>query len=341
MNLKVVADRAGVSVATVSRVVNNRTGVSKKKADDIRQIIEDLGFVPKPRAARVSASQFPEGVRYGNIAVLVLGTGYVGAAELFVRQLGPICAGLSRFGVAPVVCVGAQSPQDMPLVIQNKQIDGILIFGDMNDALRDFFAGIPVFWMTSHHEGSDTLILTGNREIGHLGARYCREKGCRKVVAIGAHQGPEVWTSRCEAFVEMAKGLSVESSLLLGDMLPDMETSIGQVVIENSDLFQAADGIFFQADRLAAYAYPALHKIGVFNAGKAPVVISCGGERSYLSGLCPRPVSVDIGADLLGRQAVEQILWRIRYPEEKRHFSVVIQPEIVEAPDGFQLTDRF
>ncbi|QHI69397.1 LacI family DNA-binding transcriptional regulator [Tichowtungia aerotolerans] len=330
MNLNAVAERAGVSVATVSRVINNREGVSRAKAEEIRQIINELGFVPKPRAARISSPQFPEGVRYGNIAVLVLGQGYVGAAELFVRQLGPICRGLSRFGIAPIVCLDVQTPKEMPVILQKKQIDGILIFGDMNDMLRDYFDGIPVFWMTSHHEGSDTLILTGNREVGHLGARYCHEKGCRKVVAIGAHQGPEVWTSRCEAFAEMAKGFSMESSLLLGGVLPDMEASIDQVVVENADLFQAADGIFFQADRLAAYAYPALHRVGVFDAGKKPVVISCGGERSYLSGLSPRPVSIDIGADLLGKQAVEQILWRIRYPEETRHFSVVIQPEIVD-----------
>ncbi len=340
MNLKAVADRAGVSVATVSRVVNNRSGVSNKKADEIRQIIKELGFVPKLRAARVASSQFPEGVRYGSIAVLVLGQGYVGAAELFVRQLGPISQGLSRFGVAPVVCVGAQSPREMPLILQKKQIDGILIFGDMNRELREFFEGIPVFWMTSHHEGSDTLILTGNREIGQLGARYCHEQGCRKVVAIGAHQGPEVWTSRCEAFAEMAQSLSMESSLLLGGALADMDASIERVVIENAGLFQAADGIFFQADRLAAYAYPALHRVGVFNGDKEPVVISCGGERSYLSGLSPRPVSIDIGADLLGKQAVEQILWRIRNPEETRQFSVVIQPEIIKKPDVSHGMDR-
>ena len=60
------------------------------------------------------------------------------------------------------------------------------------------------------------------------------------------------------------------------------------------------------------------------------VVLSCGGEKNYLSGLDPRPVSIDIGADLLGRQAVEQILWRIRFPEEKRQFSVGIHPELIE-----------
>ena len=109
-----------------------------------------------------------------------------------------------------------------------------------------------------------------------------------------------------------------------------IEASIVDLVEKNAALFCEADGIFFPTDRLAAFAYPALHRAGAFGTGGEKVVLCCGGEKNYLSGLDPRPVSIDIGADLLGRQAVEQILWRIRYPEEKRQFSVVIHPELIE-----------
>lgn len=329
MNLKFVADRAKVSVATVSRVINGRDGVSEKKADEIRKIINELGFVPKTRAARMTGSQFPEGLRYGSVAILALGSGHIGASELFVRQLGPICQGLSRFGVAPVVCMGISSIKEMPLILQKRQVDGILVFGDMDDSLRSFFEGIPIFWMTSHHEGSNELILTGNREIGQAGANYCHTKGCRKVVAVSAHSGSAV-RIRCDAFMESTQRFSMESRLLLVENLSDMEISINDVVEGNADLLRDADGIFFPLDPLVACAYPALHRIGVFDSDKSPIVVSCGGERNYLSGLDPHPVSVDMGADLLGKQAVEQIFWRIRYPEEKRQFSVVIHPEIIE-----------
>ena len=49
--LELVAARAGVSRATVSRVVNGATTVSPPIAEAVRQAIDELGYVPN-RAAR-------------------------------------------------------------------------------------------------------------------------------------------------------------------------------------------------------------------------------------------------------------------------------------------------
>jgi len=330
LNLQFIAEKAEVSVATVLRVVNNRPGVSQEKVDRVKKAIEELDFVPKTRMTRSIPSLAPKGLKYGNIAVLVCGEGTIGAAELFVRQLIPICHGLAQNGISPVVCMGNGALEEMPPVVRQKMVDGILLFGELDESLRKFFDGIPMFWMTSHHEGSKSFVLHGNREIGELAAEYCREKGCRKVIVVDTLLGSEVCRSRCDAFIESTRRFSLESRLLLGEKLSGIESSIVDVVERNEDLFRNADGVFFPSDRLAAYAYPALHRAGVFGGDGKKVVLSCGGEQNYLSGLDPRPVSIDIGADLLGRQAVEQILWRIRYPEEKRQFSVVIHPELIE-----------
>ena len=331
MNLQFVAGKAGVSVATVSRVVNNRPGVSKEKTARVKKVIEELNFVPKTRMSRSFPSLAPKGLKYGNIAIMVRGNGVVGAAELFVRQLVPICQGLALNGISPVVCMGDGTLDEMPPVLKRKMVDGILLFGEMEESLLSFFEGVPMFWMTSHHEGIKSFVLHGNREIGQLAAEHCQEKGCRNVVVVGTRMGSEVSKSRCDAFIESAEKLAMESSFLQGKKSASIESSVADVVEKNTPLIRKADGIFFPTDRLAAFAYPALHRAGVFGkSGNPKAVLSCGGEKNYLSGLDPRPVSIDIGADLLGRQAVEQILWRIRYPEEKRQFSVVIHPELVE-----------
>jgi LacI family transcriptional regulator len=41
-----VAERAGVSIATVSRVLNRTTRVSDQTAARVQQAIDELGFVP-------------------------------------------------------------------------------------------------------------------------------------------------------------------------------------------------------------------------------------------------------------------------------------------------------
>ena len=52
-NIRLVSERAGVSVATVSRVVNNRTDVSEELRKRILAVIDELNFSPNKGARRV------------------------------------------------------------------------------------------------------------------------------------------------------------------------------------------------------------------------------------------------------------------------------------------------
>ena len=62
-----VADVAGVSLKTVSRVVNNESGVKKGTRDRVRQVIEELEYQPNPSARNLaSARSFLVGLMYDN-----------------------------------------------------------------------------------------------------------------------------------------------------------------------------------------------------------------------------------------------------------------------------------
>jgi len=49
-NMRTVARRAGVSSATVSRVINGSSAVKKETAEHVRKIIKELKFIPNPSA---------------------------------------------------------------------------------------------------------------------------------------------------------------------------------------------------------------------------------------------------------------------------------------------------
>lgn len=49
-NMRTVARRAGVSSATVSRVINGSSAVKKDTADRVRKVIEEMKFIPNPSA---------------------------------------------------------------------------------------------------------------------------------------------------------------------------------------------------------------------------------------------------------------------------------------------------
>ena len=70
ISIHLVAERAGVSVATVSRVVNNRTDVSETLRRRIRTVISELNFSPNKGTERVShigvivSTEFPALAEY-------------------------------------------------------------------------------------------------------------------------------------------------------------------------------------------------------------------------------------------------------------------------------------
>jgi LacI family transcriptional regulator len=87
--------------------------------------------------------------------------------------------------------------------------------------------------------------------------------------------------------------------------------------------------IFVPADRTAVQLYSALAARGV-RVGIDVSVISCNNERPHLMNLDPAVTTIDVHAETVGRMAVDQLLWRIRHPEETRAVQVLVEPSLVE-----------
>ncbi len=57
MSVKEIAKLAGVSVATVSRVLNNSATVKKSTSEKVSKIINDLGYQPNILARQLRTSK--------------------------------------------------------------------------------------------------------------------------------------------------------------------------------------------------------------------------------------------------------------------------------------------
>lgn len=56
-NLQDVARAAGVSVATVDRVLHGRTGVRARTVERVNEVVRRLGYRPDPAAARLARNR--------------------------------------------------------------------------------------------------------------------------------------------------------------------------------------------------------------------------------------------------------------------------------------------
>ena len=91
ITLKDIADEAGVSIATVSNVINgNMSKVSLENAGRIRKIIEKRRYVPNSSARTLAAksSQIIAGILLGGQGVNMLKDPY--CAEFFGELVGAV-----------------------------------------------------------------------------------------------------------------------------------------------------------------------------------------------------------------------------------------------------------
>jgi LacI family transcriptional regulator len=128
------------------------------------------------------------------------------------------------------------------------------------------------------------------------------------------------------------------AELLIRDLLHITRRVHGihqSVMLETLDALLALNprptAVFTEADMVAQALYSAMHMRGL-TPGKDLTVVSCNNEEPILATLSPIPASLDIHSSQIGKQAVEQLLWRIDNPDETPR-TIRIPPSLVLGED--------
>ncbi|MER7108271.1 LacI family DNA-binding transcriptional regulator [Streptomyces sp. NPDC000229] len=128
--LEAVAARAGVSRATVSRVVNGGAGVRQPLVDKVRRAVEELGYIPN-HAARTLVTR-----RNGAVAVIIAEPEFrVFSDPFFEQQVRGISRELTAHD-SQLVLLWVEGPGDYDRIgryLGGGHVDGALAFSVHND----------------------------------------------------------------------------------------------------------------------------------------------------------------------------------------------------------------
>src|SRR2546423_10298395 len=134
MSIVSVAKRAGVSIATVSRVINDLNNVRGETADQVRAAMKELGYTP-PRVKRGPKNgrrrALSQILPSGQIAVLTLG----GVQNwLTLPVMASVVAGITR--EAKELDVWAvldeiPDPGQLSPIFRRREVDGAIVFCDV------------------------------------------------------------------------------------------------------------------------------------------------------------------------------------------------------------------
>ncbi|MFG6447375.1 LacI family DNA-binding transcriptional regulator [Roseateles sp. BYS180W] len=259
VTLEMVAEAAGVSASTVSRILNGTAAVSQLKRQSVDDAIARLGFVPNPVARGLAGGRtLSVGVITQSIDSPFYGTAMRGIEEA-----------LDPAGYSPLFVSGHWNAAEESRcidVLRSRRVDGIIVLtGRLSDqALRSYAKSLPVV-VTGRSLKAPGLVALNfdNFEGARLATRHLIELGHRHIAFIAGDPLHPDATQRqrgYQAALEEA-GLSYDPQLVApGLYQEDSGLSAVEALLRTRRRFTA---IFAANDQMARGAALGLHRRGL------------------------------------------------------------------------------
>lgn len=320
-----VANKAGVSRQTVSRVLNNRQDVSPETRLRIQNIIEELGY--RPNAIAQSLGRQKSNV----LGVVTAGLKYIGPS----RTLSGITSKAEELGNGLLIkeLASFNSNNVKPLLhwFQSHQVDGIIWAAPEIENNRDWVdkflqeINIPIIFMTMEKNNSVSIVTIDSFNGAKTATEHLISLGIKK---IGHVSGPlDWWEARqrklgweaalTDANIEFSSQMWVEGNW--------SSKSGKSAFFELIEKFPEMEGIFISNDQMALGAMIAAMEKGI-KIPKDLAVIGFDGiaESEFF---CPALSTMYQDQDKLGCIAVEEL---VREIENKSSVNEVFAPRYIE-----------
>ncbi|EWS80123.1 LacI family transcriptional regulator [Brachybacterium phenoliresistens] len=296
-----VADRAGVSYQTVSRVLNDPHRVKPATRERVQAAIEELGFT-RNRAARALRT-----TRSRIIGVLTDGSSLYGpATTLSAVEAAAHEAGYTTLlaSVGPHGASGERTGREL----LESGADGIIVIAPhegMVPALEAIARTTPIVSVTAGAPAipGATMVTVDQARGARSVVEHLAEAGCRSVVHL---QGPPSWfdaRGRRAGFVEAVDQLGLDAEITEpGDWSPGSGARIAEALLRGP----LPDAVFAANDHMALGLLHVLHARGV----RVPEQVAVVGfdDISGAAYFTPSLSTVRQPFDRLGQAAVARLI---------------------------------
>jgi DNA-binding LacI/PurR family transcriptional regulator len=331
VTIKQVAQEAGVSTQTVSRVLNNRPDVASDTRQQILDIIDRLGYHPSALARSLIRQ------RSFTLGVVTAGLRYSGPSRTLngittqaeARGYSLLLKKLPKFDTNEV--------EPILNAVLARQVDGIIWAVPEIAQNHDWLLGrlphlpIPIIFLTMHQQANLSVVTVDNYLGGRLATEHLLEQGFRH---IGHLAGPLAWWEARQrkagwqdALIDA--GLSVDDSHWAEG---NWSSESGEAAIDQLlDQYPQMEAIFVANDQMALSVLRAARRRGIGVPQDLAVVGFDGlSEAAYF---CPPLTTVYQNLHELGSLAVQQIVRMVETGREPNSIyepkSIWLKPELI------------
>ena len=289
MNIYDIAELAGVSIATVSRVINDSPNVAEKTKRRVREIMDAHNYVP---------SGFSRGL--GLNSMKTIGLVCPDAADDYMaKAVARLERSLRDCGYDCILCCSGYGYEDCQIAVSallRRRVDALVLIGSVYAAddpddprvnyIREAAAQAPVFMVNGYVRGENIYCaVCDDYHASRSAAAEMIASGRRKILFLTDMDTVSTNLKRkgCEAALAQA-GLKLQGDVNVG--LSNQINQTRDYLLKLTDL--DVDGIFAANDALAAGALKYAKRKGLSVPGDLCII---GYNNSELSVCCDPELS--------------------------------------------------
>lgn len=181
-NIKDVAKTAGVSIASVSRVLNNRGYISESLRNKVYTAIKEIDYHPNEMARNFQQSR-----------TKIIGLIIPDIQHLFFSTITRYIEKELRDNDYKLLLCNAMNSENLEQnyinMLRNNQVDGIIIGSHTLEIEKYLKINLPIVALDREFESGIPVISADHYEGGLLAARELMISGCKTIVQVSAFEG--------------------------------------------------------------------------------------------------------------------------------------------------------
>jgi LacI family transcriptional regulator, galactose operon repressor len=324
-----VAEKAGVSSMTVSRIIRGEKSVKEETRTHVIKVMKDLGYVPSV-AAQSLRSRERLGAGGRRHFALIFGQGTECSVTFFHDIAHGVEQAASESGLYPIQIALQDDPElrwlRLQTVLSIGGLCGALLVGQFSsEDVRFIQTNVKEVVMVDGPAPAGVAVESveaGNQEGSLMALDYLAGIGCRRIGVLTVAR--EHYFAQA---MELAAGFRRSPSLEI-QVFFDCERSSDahDMILRLWNSGEKFDGIFTNDD-FAIGALKAFHELGV----RVPEDVKIVGfdDIMYAAFTIPSLTSIRIDKFLLGAEAVRTLALMTHSPERAAGVKKVIKPTLV------------
>lgn len=321
-----LAERLNISVATVSRALNDHPAVSKKTKRKVCELAVAMGY---------RKNNFASGLRMqktNTIGVIV--------PELNSHFMASVLSGIESVlaGSQYIIIIG-HSSESTEIEIANaenlfhKRVDALIVSLAYDTITLDHYdpfikRGIPMVFVDRVRKDAPGIkVIIDNHKAGYDATEHLIQQGCRRLMHITGNLAQNVYADRLNGFQKAFRDNNLPDDpgqVIISDLSEKAGEEVARQIIE---MDARPDGLFFANDLCAAVCMKSLKDAGI----KIPEEIAIVGfNNDTISRLVkPQLSTINYAGREMGEVAANNLLSQLNSASGRADYTVVLSSQLI------------